>query len=553
MTRRLAALCAAALALVLVGCSSQSQSSNGATGTDRAETSKVIGGTLPADGPAESGGTLTITDPSDAISLDPQKTASVYTHTGLSGVVYSKLLEFKTGRDIPYGSMGLRGDLAESWQYSEDGRTWTFKLRTNVKWQNIAPVNGRAFEARDVVCTIDRIRTLPGVQKNLIDMVASVETPNPSTVVFKLSQPYGAFDDNLASYFMEILPCEGTLGQFDLATTAIGTGPFILKKWERKVQRTYVKNPDYFVAGKPYLDQVNMVVQSDSAAILAAFRTKQIDIASVPDALVPSVKTSDPDAAIRAQLSMIPNQIYMNQAKKPFDDLRVRKAVAMSWDRVGMGNSFATNGFALAGPFPSMVFGAMTSAETAALNPYDPAGAKKLLAEAGYPNGFDTVMTITDGYGAAVVNQAQWVQQDLKDIGINVTLKTLDYATYFSTWQAKDFDIIYSLQTPFLTADEWLNATYLSTGARNWWNTNDPKLDAMIVEQRGIIDRGDREKKLRDISKYIAENVMDPFLGYNAAGAVAQQPYVHNYWGHPALARGYLVDIWLDKSAPTRQ
>ena len=100
MTRRLAALCAAALALVLVGCSSQSQSSNDATGTDRAETSKVIGGTLPADGPAESGGTLTITDPSDAISLDPQKTASVYTHTGLSGVVYSKLLEFKTGRDI---------------------------------------------------------------------------------------------------------------------------------------------------------------------------------------------------------------------------------------------------------------------------------------------------------------------------------------------------------------------------------------------------------------------------------------------------------------------
>src|SRR6185312_7350029 len=109
--------------------------------------------------------------------LDGMKSPSAYTHASISGIVYSKLLEFKVGRDIPFGSMGVRGDLAEKWGHSEDGLTWTFNLHKGVKFQNVAPVNGREFTSADVVCTVDRIKKLPGVQKNLVDLVSSIDTP----------------------------------------------------------------------------------------------------------------------------------------------------------------------------------------------------------------------------------------------------------------------------------------------------------------------------------------------------------------------------------------
>jgi ABC-type transport system substrate-binding protein len=93
----------------------------------------VVNGTLPSDGPAENGGTLTINDPRDEPTLDGTKSPSAYTHAAISGIVYSKLLECTAGRDTPYGSMGVNGDLGEKWGHSENGLTWTFTLRKGVK------------------------------------------------------------------------------------------------------------------------------------------------------------------------------------------------------------------------------------------------------------------------------------------------------------------------------------------------------------------------------------------------------------------------------------
>ena len=542
-----------ALALV-AGCSGGGSEGDGGGGTDAPEANTVLNGELPSDGPAEDGGILTVNDASDSPTLDPHKSATAYTHSQVSGIVYSKLLEFDAGRDIEYGSMGVHGDLAETWEHSEDGLTWTFNLRKGVKWHNVAPVNGRAFTSADVVCTVDRIKTLPGVQKNLMDVVATVDTPDDTTVVFNLNTPYGAFDETMASFYMEILPCEGTSGQFDLAQVAIGTGPFILQKWDRKVQKTYVKNPDYFVAGKPHLDGVNLIIQADPASAIAAFRTEQLDVTgSVNSTLLPTVTSTNPDAVVKSQLTLTMSQVTFNQAVKPFDDIRVRQAVAMAWDRVGMGETFYPEGFAVAGAYPSTLFGSMTSKEALDANPYDPDAAKKLLADAGYPDGFDVELLTTDGYGPTITNQAQWVQQDLKDIGINATLKILDYATYFSTFAAKDYQMSFGLSTGFLTPDEWLQALYKSDGPRNWFNTNDPKVDAMIEDQRSTIDVDEREKKLQDTSKYIVENVLNPIFGFQYTSLLTAQPYVHNLYTHPQYARPYMADVWLDKDAPGRK
>ena len=242
-----------------------------------------------------------------------------------------------------------------------------------------------------------------------------------------------------------------------------------------------------------------------------------------------------------------------NQAVKPFEDYRVRKAVAMAWDRAGMGQIYYPHGFALSGAYPSTMFGAMSSKEMTDLVPFDPAAAKKLLAEAGFPNGFDTTILTTDGYGPIYLNQAQLVQQDLKNVGINATLNVLDYATYIATFAKKDYSMTYGISTGASEPDEWLEGVYKTDGPRNWFNSGTPELDKMIDAQRAILDPAVREKTLHELSLYITKNVLNPILSFQGSTLQLQQPYVHNLWNHPTAGREYLTDVWLDKTAPGRK
>lgn len=504
-------------------------------------------------GPPQPGGTYTYITTTEAPTLDPHKAASAYTHLAVSGLVYSTLLEFKTGAGIPYGSMDVAGDLAEKWNRSDDGKTWTFNLRKGVKWQNIAPVNGRDFTAADVVCTMDRIRTLPGVQANLLGPVDTITTPDDHTVVFNLKSPFATFDEVVAHFYMEILPCEGTRGEYDLNSTAIGTGPFILSNWDRKVSKTYTKNPTYFVAGKPYLDQIKQVILTDPAAALAAYRAGQADSSYTSETLLPSVQASNPEAQFERNMGTTEGLTFFNQNVKPFDNIKVRKAIALAMDREGEAKAFSPPDFKLSGPIPPTLFGGMTPEESKKATPFDPEAAKKLLAEAGYPNGFDVTLTTSDGWGPYIINRAQWLQQDLKKIGINAELKVLDYATFYSTWQREDYAMGFGYLTAMLSADEYLSSLWASDGTRNWFNINDSRLDEMISEQRTILDDGQREKKLHEINTYILQNVANPIMSYLVSGITIRAPYVHNVYPHPAYASGYMKNIWIGPEAPGKK
>jgi ABC-type transport system substrate-binding protein len=277
-----------------------------------------------------------------------------------------------------------------------------------------------------------------------------------------------------------------------------------------------------------------------------------VDSIGVSEQLLPSVLSTVGDSVQTRTMGTFQGHIVMNQAVKPFDNLKVRQAVQMAFDRQGMGESLSTKGFELSGPVPPMLFGGLTPDEAGELAPYDPDAAKKLLAEAGYPNGFDVQLTTTDGYGPAVVNAAQWVQEDLKTIGINTTLRVLDYSTWFTTWAKEDYAIGYSLSSAFLSADEWLSSYYLSNGSRNWFNINDPKLDQMILAQRGILDRGDREKALLEVSRYIEKNVADPVMSYSSEGITVQRPWVHDWWPHPEYGPSWLKNVWVGDDSPRR-
>ncbi|WP_199434640.1 ABC transporter substrate-binding protein [Qaidamihabitans albus] len=506
-------------------------------------------------GPPQPGGIYRYSLPSDAQSLDPHKQSSYNTHVAI-GASYSKLVDFKTGPDTPYGSYELEGDLAEDWSVSEDGGEWTFNLRKGVKFHNVAPVNGREFTARDVLCTTERIRQLPGHQVNLLSMVEDIEAPDDHTVVFRLTQPYADFATNMANHFMWMLPCEGTEGKFDLGTQAIGTGPFVLERWERNRERVLTAHPEYYERGKPYLDGIHVAIVPDPQASMAAMRTGKLDYLtslSFDEKQAETLLSQQPDFQLRSELGLNPIRVYMNQAAEPFDDVRVRRAVALAIDRAAMVESLRPGGQA-SGPVTPSLFGGLPSEEVERLQPYDPEQARRLLAEAGYPDGFRTEMILTNGYGETVVREAQWVQQDLAKVGIDVSLDVQDYATYFTESFAKQrYQLGFGLQTPMLSADEYLSTEWHSEGSRNWYGIDDPELDRMIAEQRGILDEAARERKLADIQRYIINEVSNPVTLNLYETQVIYAPYVHGSYPHPEYGGRHLADVWLGPEAPGRQ
>ncbi|MDR1999891.1 MAG: ABC transporter substrate-binding protein [Frankiaceae bacterium] len=539
-----------AAALVLAACSGSSN--KGVSVTDnRDDVTGVVNGTLTTDGPARDGGSITVYDTSDSPSLDISQ-ATYTVHIQTSGLVYNKLIGYKTGRDIKYGAQQLQGDLADSWSMSPDGTQWTVKLHQGVKFQNIAPVNGHEFTSAEVACTLDWFMKTPGAaQQSAMSIVDRVETPDAYTAIFVLKTPFAAFDQALASYNMEMAPCELDRGEYDIKTTAIGTGPYILSDWQRGVSKTYTKNPNYFVPGKPHLDKITILIMSNIDALMAAYRTHDIDLLAVPDNQMQPMLSSNPNDLARTQLSLVMPEIFMNQDIKPFDNLNVRKAIALGWDRKTMGDTF-NHGYVLGASWPGIQDGGLSPDEAMNLLPYDPTEAKKLLADAGYPNGFDVELTVTDGYGQTVVDAAQFFQQDLKNIGINATLKTIDY----STWAANvlttkgGYSIAYGLTTSFASTDEWLYSAYLTDAVRNSFKVADPALDKMIVDQRSIFDPTARTKALHDIATYIATSVIDPILAYQIPGTTFQQAWVHNLYSAPAYERPYMADVWVDSTSP---
>ncbi|RFU65267.1 ABC transporter substrate-binding protein [Peribacillus glennii] len=527
-----------ALTFLLSACSNKSETTSG--------TNQGKNGS--GDGKPKSGGVVQILNPADPDMLDPHKTSSIYAHNIL-GLVYSKLVTYETGPDVEFSDYNIVPDLAKDWKVSEDGKVYTFHLRENAKWHNVAPVNGRNVNSGDVVATFERIQSIPGHQAYMLDQIDKIETPDDLTVEFHLKQPFAPFLSYMANHFMWILPKEAAEGKINLETAAIGTGPFVLDKWERNVETKFSKNPDYFLEGLPYLDGVNFKTVPDEDTRLAAFRTKQADTTGLlsPQQFANLMK-QDPNLQYRETLFPTQTQVYMNMTRKPFDNLKVRQAIAMAIDRKNAVKQIFGNG-EVSGPVnPSLGKWALPKEERESLQPYDIEQAKKLLKEAGYPDGFETKVMVTDGYGEATVRMAQWVVEDLRKIGIKAKLEVVEYATYFSQkWPKLDYDIGVGFQSYLQEPDEWLYGQLHSKGAKNWYGIKNPELDKMLEEQRTVMDEDKRLAKILDIQRYALKEVVNPIPLVTHITASPTQPYLKNWNTHASYGMIHMKEVWLDK------
>jgi len=495
----------------------------------------------------------------DPVHFDPHQTPSFKTHTTLS-FVYSKLVRHKIGPEVPPGIFHVEPDLAERWETPDD-TTYVFHLRQGVKWHNKPPLNGRELVAEDVKFTFDRFLTDPGnANRYMLDRVERVEVVDRYTVKFVLKEPYVWLVNALANpWSMWIIAPEVVQQHGDLKKpeSAIGTGPFLLERYEPNVKTLFTRNPDYFRQGQPYVDGVEWLVLEDDSTGLAMYRTGQIDCGpwhwwSVRQADLETLKQTHPQLIYRDFLSNVTGAIVMRTDMPPFNDVRVRRAISHAIDRQAIIDAVAIRGQPTPALSPGLVEWSLPIDQLGAgarYYQYDPKEAKRLLAEAGFPKGFKTPLTVTPGFGRDLIDAVQLVQRFLKEVGIETELKIQEYGAYVATTAQGKFEGM--VQGPSGIAWEPDSPLYRAFAADSSFNTghvDDATVTAMLKEQRHTKDLEARKKLIFDIQRYIAEQQYYVFTISNMITG-SWQPYVKNYG--PNLSFDYggrAAALWLERS-----
>jgi peptide/nickel transport system substrate-binding protein len=494
----------------------------------------------------------------DPPHFDPHLTLNFKTNNTLS-FVYNKLVRHKVGPEIRPGTFLVEPDLAERWEALDD-TTYVFHLRQGVKWHNKPPVNGRELVAEDVKFTYDRFLTEPGNPlRFMLKPVDRVEVVDRYSVKFLLKEPFVWLVNVLANptgtwiVAREVVEKYGDLKQ---AESAIGTGPFLLERYEPNVKTVFKRNPDYFRTPEPYVDGVEWLVLEDESTGLAMYRTGQIDCGpwhgwTVRQQDLEAMQQSHPHLHYLDWLSNVTTGIYMRTDTPPFNDVRVRRAISHAIDRQAIIDAVFVKGE----PTPAIARGVPEWSPRidelgagAKYYQYDPKEARRLLAEAGFPKGLKTPFNVTSGYGRDLVDTFQLAQRYLKDVGIEAELKLQEYGAYIATTFLGKFEGL--AMGPFSIVWEphsTLYGMYMPEQARNSSHVNDPKITAMLKEQMRTKDLEARRKIIFDIQRYAAEQQYYVYL-YCVGATGSWQPYVKNYGPNSSFDYGNRVAaLWLDR------
>jgi peptide/nickel transport system substrate-binding protein len=494
----------------------------------------------------------------DPPHFDPHLTVNNRTHSTLS-LVYSRLVRHKAGPEVQPGTFPLEPDLAERWEELDD-TTYVFYLRKGVKWHNKPPVNGRELVAEDIKFTYDRFLTEKGnANRYMLDTVDRIEVVDRYTVKFFLKEPYVWFVHALAypwSTWVIAPEVVQHFGDLKKPETAIGTGPFMLERYERNVKAIFTRHPEYFRPGQPYVDGVEWLVLDDESTGLAMYRTGQLDLGpsgawGVRQQDLASMQKSHPHLIYRDYLATTPGAIYMRVDMPPFNDVRVRRAISHAIDRQGLIEAVWGRGEPTAAVGRGLVEWALPVDQLGAgarYYQYDPKEARRLLAEAGFPKGFKTQLTVSGGFGRDLVDDAQLVQGYLKDVGIEAELKIQEHGAYMATTTQGKFEGL--VRGPFGIAWEPDAPLYRSYAADSSWNAahlNDPKITAMLKEQRRTKDLEARRNIIHAIQRYAAEQQY--YVYTNAIMLTASwAPYVKNYGPNMPFDYGSrIAAVWLEK------
>ncbi len=478
------------------------------------------------------------------------------------GLAYNSLVGFDRSPEVKYDEQVMRPEIAERWEVAPDGKTFTYYLRKGVKFANLPPVNGREITAQDVKWSFEYqsrtgqfkdVKLPPGTMAFMYDGLERVDVPDPYTAVVRLREPFVPFAIYAASRWNPIFPREVYEEDGHFKDRIIGSGPFQLDPAasQKGTRWVFKKNPDYWDAGKPYLDAVRWIVLPDTSTTHAAFRSRQIDWLDRGDLDLRSqqeVRNTVPDAVVAEYEYPAGGWLVMNNRSAPLDKVEVRKALVMAIDRDQISQTLfgKKQPWALAGSMN----GLFTDEEAKRILKYDPAEAKRLLAQAGYPNGVEIEFQYRPQPGSISHSIHELLQAQWRQVGIKANLEAHTAATYAPNRRSNN----YTLQ--FLTwacggslddHDTTLNSCFHSTSPYNVHGVSDPALDKLLIQQRSETDPEKRRQIFRQAATLIAEKAYGGSLFYPLQWE-AWQGYVKNY-------RPYAInrhsqpwwEVWLDK------
>ena len=491
--------------------------------------------------------------------FDPHLTASYTTMINLS-FTHSRLLKHKAGSNVKPGVFEYDGDLAERWN-QQDETTYVFKLRPGVKWHAKAPLNGRELNAEDVKYTFDRFITIKGnANAHMMSSLAKVDAVDKYTVKFTLSSPNAWFLDFLSNPMALCIVAPEAVEKFtDLKKpeAVIGTGPWILDKHEPKVRTVFVRNPDYFVKGLPYIERVEAIDFPDPAARFAAFITGQIDAGpEFPGMMlrhqdVKTAKERRPNLRIMTFPANVMTHVGMRTDTPPFNDIRVRKALSLALDRKAIAEATVPLGWVKNPPVPAALAAWALPVEQlgegAKYYEYDPKEARRLLKEAGHGNGFSTTLTYHNYQSQELIDAVQMALKFWKDVGVEAKVVEKPYAAYFaSAYVGKYEGMMMGPQFPALDPYNFV-AQYLPSEPKNQSHVNDPVVTDLLVRQRRTVEPARRREILAELQRHLARQQYYVQLASSVIIAVWDGA-LKNYG--PNLGYDYggrLVAAWLDR------
>jgi peptide/nickel transport system substrate-binding protein len=398
----------------------------------------------------------------------------------------------------------------------------------------------------------------------MLKSVDRVEALDKHTVKITLKEPFAWLLDMLATPVATAIVAREAVEKFgDLKKpeAVIGTGPWMLDSYRPNQGYTFVRHPNYFMPGLPYIDRVEVTVDEDNASRVAAFLSGKYDLGwenpgiinrtdwvQIKDTLRqkrPGLKTLEFPSNVMSHISMRTDQ-------KPFNDVRVRQAMSLAIDRQGILDATAEGVGIFNPPVPAALkdwtLPVAQLGEGAKYYQYDPAEAKRLLGAAGYPNGFPASLCFTTYGSTTLVDSMQIVLKNLKDVGIDAKLDQKEYGAYIATCFNGNFpSMTYGPQTPFLEPDNFLFAQYYPGEPKNQSHINDPALADLLIRQRRTFEVAKRREVIHELQRYLAKQqyyVQVPsgiYVGVWEGALKNYGPNVGYDYG------GRLVAAWLDR------
>ena len=460
---------------------------------------------------AMAGGALNIGVQLEPPNLDPTSGAAA----AIDEIVYANVFEGLT-RINEDGSVSPL--LAESWTISEDGRTYDFTLRDGVRFHD-----GTAFDADDVVFTLNRAKApaSTNAQRPIFELIDHVEAVGPRNVRIGLREPLGAFTTYLGWGDAVIVARESAATN---ASDPIGTGPYKFQRWRKGASASLVRNDDYWGA-RPALDQLNFIFIPDPTAAFAALMAGDVDgFPNYPAAENLALIDRDPRFNIITGTSEGEMILAINNGKPPFDDLRVRHALnhAISKQAVIDAGLFGY-GQPIGSHFPPHHPSYVDLSDRYA---YDPAQARRLLAEAGFPNGFSVTLSLPPP--AYARRGGEVIAAELEAVGIKVDIRNIEWAQWLDqVFANKDFDLTVVAHTEPLDIDIYARDDY-------YFQYQNPAFKALISELRSEADPARRDALYRRAQQIIADDAVNVFIAQGPKIAVWSKD-VTGIWANAPL------------------